>query len=164
MAFTHYQRITRHPSGRITREGDWEPLRRQASADGLGFWRVTVTEVEDGVPLNHGFAEAIGRVEYRGNDGLVTDLGLVFLRTIARPGSALQRLEGTGGAVMALRAVGCMDWRHHQAGPSPCQQHTAVVVAAAFCIDAPEDIPAGSTRDCGSVTRAYGGRSTITQR
>ncbi len=164
MAFTHYQRITRHPSGRITREGDWEPLWRQVSADGLVSGRAVVLEVEDVFPVNHGFAEAIGRVEYRNSDGLVTDLGLVFLRTISRPGNALQRLDGTGGAVMALRAVGCMDWRHHQAGQSPCQQHTAVVIAAACCIDAPEDIPAGSTRDCRSVTRAYGGRSTITQR
>lgn len=82
MAFTHYQRITRHASGRITRDA-WTPLQRTQSIDGAIWGETRVTHVSDEVVWNQGFAEALGRVEYRGSDGLVTDLGEVFLRTIA---------------------------------------------------------------------------------
>lgn len=159
MAFTHYQRITRHASGRITRDA-WTPLQRTQSIDGAIWGETRVTHVSDEVVRNQGFAEALGRVEYRGSDGLVTDLGEVFLRTIAPAAPTYPRPDGTGGARVALRALGCVDWRH-VTGPV-CGLSVDTIVGAC-CIDAPDDIPAGSTVP-GLAGRAVTSYSTTTQR
>lgn len=141
MAFTHYQRITRHASGRISRDW-WEPLQRTQSADGLIWGETRVTSVSDVVVWNEGFAEALGRAEYRGSDGLVTDLGEVFLRTIAPAAPTYASTDGTGGARVTLRALGCLDWRHIT---GPVRGLSVDTIVGAYCIDAPDDIPAGST-------------------